>query len=197
MKSDWQLTQERQESDHKKGITVFSGEKQIGAMMTGTAIQQLIPHGKCLDIGCGILPLPGYMKVASSVSFTGIDPLTGGERKFTFFQCKAEELLFADQSFDAVLFATSIDHIEFPEKATAEAMRVLKHSGYIFVWGSFRNENDHKYITWKQTHSLKLYNHPWVFTVKSIAGIFRGAKLISTIDIQNSEKLLILQKCVS
>jgi len=194
MKSDWEQTQERQITDHRKGADVFSDEKRIGAVMVGSLLQKLIPGKSCLDVGCGILPLPGYMKHAPSVRFTGVDPMDGEKRKFSFVQCRAEELPFADQEFDAVLFATSIDHVEFPDRAVGESFRVLKSGGYLILWGSFRDEADPKYIKWKQTRSLKLYNHPQVFSLKSIGKLMKGLKLVSTINIQNSEKVLIYQK---
>jgi len=194
MNKDWELTQSRQIEDIKRGIGELSKVKQNGAMMVGAMLEKLIPGKTCLDVGCGILPLPGYMKHAPSVKFTGVDPMTGGRRDFSFVQCKAEELPFRDREFDAVLFATSIDHIEHPTRAVAECFRVLKPGGYVIVWGSFRNETDQKYIKWKQTRALALYNHPWVFTLRTIDALMIRFEREWTMDIQNSEKILIYKK---
>ena len=128
-----------------KGSFSFDGPR--GADVVGNLINKTIPSGKCLDVGCGIVPLPHYMKIAESVKFTGIDPYIGDkEREFRFIQCKAESLPFEDDSFDAVLFATSLDHIEFPAKAIAEAGRVLKLDGHIFVWTAVRKKPDDNHI---------------------------------------------------
>jgi len=194
MKSDWEITQERQINDFERGASVFSDEKRKGAIMVGSILEKLIPGKICLDVGCGIIPLPRYMKSAPSVKFIGVDPLRGADRKFNFIQCKGEELPFIDQVFDAVLFATSIDHIEYPDRAVNECYRVLKNGGYVIIWGSFRDEGDEKYMKWKKTRSLDLYKHPWVFTLKSINKLMDRFKLDSVINIQNSEKILIFKK---
>lgn len=91
-------------------------------------------QGTVLDIGCGPQEFPSYGK-ADNVRFVGIDPLIGIQpRKFEFVQALAEYLPFRDQSFDRVLFATSLDHVLSPQRSVLEACRVLKPNGKVLIW---------------------------------------------------------------
>jgi SAM-dependent methyltransferase len=87
--------------------------------------------GRVLDVGCGPQPLPSY---AGGDQFVGIDPLRGGAREFAFVQGIAEYLPFRDGVFDRVMFATSLDHMLSPQRALAEARRVLTRDGRVCVW---------------------------------------------------------------
>jgi SAM-dependent methyltransferase len=87
--------------------------------------------GWVLDVGCGPQALPSY---AGGDHFVGIDPLAGGRREFAFVQGIAEYLPFRDGVFDRVLFATSLDHMLSPQRAIAEARRVIKPDGLVCVW---------------------------------------------------------------
>jgi SAM-dependent methyltransferase len=89
-------------------------------------------YGSTLDIGCGPQPLPAY---AGNGRFVGIDPLRGIQpRGFDFVQGLGEFLPFRADTFDRVLFATSLDHCLNPVRCLLEARRVLKADGEIIVW---------------------------------------------------------------
>ena len=91
-------------------------------------------EGLILDIGCGPQALPSYAEGVAD-HFVGIDPLRGAQpRAFVFAQAIAEYLPFRDSVFDRVLFATTVDHVLFPELALAEARRVSKSGGTICIW---------------------------------------------------------------
>jgi SAM-dependent methyltransferase len=91
-------------------------------------------RGLVLDIGCGVQGLPTYGS-GLGAAFVGIDPLRGEpNREFAFVQAIAEFLPFRDETFDRVLFATSIDHVLVPELAVAEATRVTRPGGWVCVW---------------------------------------------------------------
>lgn len=90
--------------------------------------------GTVLDVGCGPQTLPTYADVASC-RFVGIDPLAGShERAFEFVQGLGEYLPFRSESFDQVLFATSLDHMLVPRRALSEARRLIRPGGSITVW---------------------------------------------------------------
>jgi ubiquinone/menaquinone biosynthesis C-methylase UbiE len=88
-----------------------------------------------LDVACG----PGYVSaaakelgaVSTGVDFSGkmvaIAKLMFPKIKFT--QGDAHELPFEDDSFDRVLMNFGLLHVSDPEKACAEACRVLKKGG--------------------------------------------------------------------
>jgi SAM-dependent methyltransferase len=91
-------------------------------------------RGGVLDIGCGPQSEPSYA-VGANGHFVGIDPVRGErERAFAFVQGLGEYLPFADQSFDRVLFATSLDHVLSPVRALSEARRVLPENGTVNIW---------------------------------------------------------------
>jgi SAM-dependent methyltransferase len=165
---EWSMYQE-------SPIGVFSVEGLAGAKATGEIVQYFLETGSCLDIGCGALPLPSYMSSAPDVQFHGIDPYIGDkQRLFPFKQGFAEELPYADEFFDGVLFATSLDHCFKPCKATAEAYRVLKPEGYLFNWITIRN-TDEKYFQWYNAPKPCQYDdyHMWAFTEKSVQYVLK------------------------
>jgi SAM-dependent methyltransferase len=89
-------------------------------------------RGTVLDVGCGPQARPSY---AGADRFVGIDPMRGErERDFDFVQGIGEYLPFHDDSFDRVLFATSLDHLLDPVRALREAARVLRPDGTIEIW---------------------------------------------------------------
>jgi SAM-dependent methyltransferase len=91
--------------------------------------------GRVLDLACG----PGYVAVAASrrgAQAIGVDiaeSMVGLARRLhpeiDYRQSEAERLAFADGSFDAVVANFLINHLGAPERAAAEACRVLKPGG--------------------------------------------------------------------
>ena len=88
-----------------------------------------------LDVGCG----PGYVSAAAAergaipggIDFSG-EMVGIAARMFPrleFREGDAQELAFADESFDRVLANFSLLHLAAPERACAEACRVLKPGG--------------------------------------------------------------------
>ena len=93
-------------------------------------------EGRVLDVGCGPQPLPSYASDLNG-ELVGLDPLMGEQpRRFAFVKGIAEYLPFASESFDHVVFATSIDHVMSPRLALAEAARVTRRAGTVVVWVS-------------------------------------------------------------
>lgn len=107
-------------------------------------------QGSVLDVGCGPQELPVYLRGFHLDRVAGIDPLFGGEkRRMEFRQGFAEFLPWADEQFDVVVFATSLDHVLSLEKTLDEVCRVLRPGGKCIVWtglipGSARYEPDRK-----------------------------------------------------
>ena len=92
-------------------------------------------NGQILDIGCGIRSTLPYEICSDGSNFIGIDPLNGKDkRNFTFIQAIGEHLPFKDDSFDHIIFATSLDHIIDPTIVLVEANRILKENGKINIW---------------------------------------------------------------
>ena len=86
--------------------------------------------GLILDVGCDA-PSRSMKLLPSSCQYLGLDPYAGqGEFRIIGL---GEILPIRDQSVDAVLFNTSLDHILDYHTAIDEAFRVLKPRGSIVI----------------------------------------------------------------
>ncbi len=90
-----------------------------------------------LDVGCGIAPdLPAYVAELGLARYLGLEPLTTRiEREYPcLVGAFAERTPLLDSSVDALLYATSLDHIEDVPDAMREARRILKPDGRAYFW---------------------------------------------------------------
>ncbi len=95
-------------------------------------------HGNILDIGCGPLEIPLYLKGYPLENIYGLDPLLPHKNHpFEFIQGVAEKIPWENESFDIVIFATSFDHVFLVDVVMDEVARVLKQGGYLLMWVSF------------------------------------------------------------
>lgn len=108
-------------------------------------------EGCILDVGCGPQRLPAYARDCPGV-FVGIDPLLGEfPRQFLFVRGIGEYLPFRSDSYDRVLFATSLDHTLAPMRALAEARRVVKPSGSVVLWIGEEGDTSAKHV--RESHA--------------------------------------------
>lgn len=92
-------------------------------------------RGLVLDVGCGPQAWPAYFVRSDAATYVGIDPFADlGPAEFLKFTGLGEFLPFSTDTFDHVLFATSLDHFVDPASPLGEAVRVLKRDGEIDVW---------------------------------------------------------------
>jgi ubiquinone/menaquinone biosynthesis C-methylase UbiE len=101
-----------------------------------------VPGAHVLEVGCGtgiitakIAELPGVERAV------GVDPSPGfvdrARRRapaLRFETADGRVLPFDDATFDGVVFATTLCHVPEPERALAEAHRVLRPGGYLLVY---------------------------------------------------------------
>ena len=107
-------------------------------------------RGRVLELGVGTgLNLPHYRAAAS---IAAVDPdgaslrrawarRNGRGESITLYQARAEELPFADESFDSVVGTLTFCTIGDPARALGEARRVLKSGGAFRLVEHVRVEN--------------------------------------------------------
>lgn len=110
------------------------------------ASELLQMNGKrALDVGCGDGKFTRFL-ARSGAKTTGIDVVTAPlerarakaaeeELDIAFIEARAEDMPFADGSFDIVVFSNSLHHVDpaLMGKALAEAARVLMPGGELYV----------------------------------------------------------------
>lgn len=90
--------------------------------------------GKVLDIGCGPQEWPAYFVNDKNVTFVGVDPIiTTSSSKYLQIKAVGEFLPFVDNTFEQIIFVTSLDHVIDINLVLSEAIRVLKDDGEINV----------------------------------------------------------------
>ena len=115
--------------------------------MLASYLAELDPpkSAKVLEVGCGTGAVSRTLaKMPNVETVIGIDPsrvfvekaqeLSKAVSKLTFRTGDGKSLDFEDESFDLVVFHTSLCHIPTPEKALQEAHRVLRPEGWLAVF---------------------------------------------------------------
>ena len=98
-----------------------------------------------LEIGCGTGAVTRFLaRLPQVAQALGVDPspvfiararqLAGQFRNLSFREGDGRALCNEDRSFDTVIFHTALCHIPKPEKALAEALRVLRPGGSLAVF---------------------------------------------------------------
>lgn len=122
-----------------------------------------IPQGSSvLDIGCG----PGYFSYllnSLDMDVTAVDYSEGmieEAKRFIssrtacnvkFYQADAQNLPFAENTFDAIVSRNLVWNLEEPEKAYAEWIRVLKPGGRLFIFDG----NHYSYLFYPEFASVQ------------------------------------------
>ena len=98
-----------------------------------------------LEVGCGTGMLTRTLALWPNVSAViGVDAapsllskargLAADLPNLTFQEADARSLPFEDEAFDVVVFHTTLTHVPSPERALAEAFRVLRPQGWVAVF---------------------------------------------------------------
>lgn len=106
-------------------------------------IEDRVPRGKALDVGCGTGILAGRL-AARGYEMSGIDPSSGmlkilAERapEVDAQRASGEGLPFEDASFDLTLSVATFHHIAEPgavRRTLGEMVRVTRPGGRILIW---------------------------------------------------------------
>jgi ubiquinone/menaquinone biosynthesis C-methylase UbiE len=169
---DMNATKEISEICNKAKIeNIALAEHLLYEYLNNSISQHIELSGKrILEIGCGNGSLLKFIAVNSNPKYiTGIDLKLSewwgvGESSGTNWEVRdgnAEELSFADESFDVVISFSTFEHIHDIEKALREIKRVLKPSGrfyteFVPIWTSAAG---HHFVrsgerTWNKEHLL-------------------------------------------
>ncbi|MBS1266938.1 MAG: Ubiquinone biosynthesis O-methyltransferase [Candidatus Woesearchaeota archaeon] len=99
-------------------------------------VNALSNHNDILSVGCGPAIIEGEMQELG-YNLTGLDvtaeALQGAPDSIRTEIGTAEKMGFPDKSFDAVIYVTSLQFIDNPEKAIQETKRVLRPNGDILI----------------------------------------------------------------
>lgn len=91
-------------------------------------------HDRVLDIGIGPMPLPGYFSNPKGFELIGLDPCAMPWSHVV--EACAEFMPFENAYFDAIVYATSFDHLCDTARSLKETYRVLKPDGNVLLWMS-------------------------------------------------------------
>ncbi|MBM9538338.1 class I SAM-dependent methyltransferase [Desulfobulbus alkaliphilus] len=161
--------------------------------------------GVVLDVGCG----NGWTReiMPETVQYVGIDyPTTvalGYEGRPDLF-ADASCLPVADKSVDTVLLLDVLEHLDDPEKAVAEAARVLRLGGVCLVQVPFLyplHDEPHDYQRWTNHGLKKLFLqhgfHPEIssesnYPCATAAALFSIALAKGLLDTFQKKSLMVL-----
>lgn len=98
--------------------------------------------GRVLDIGCGPHPIPVYLEDYPVEAVYGVDPLSeSDDHPFYFIKGVAEFLPWANDQFNLVVAAISLDQVLLLDNVLEEVHRVLTKDGVFAVWDGLLPES--------------------------------------------------------
>ena len=128
---------DKQAADYDQKDTYYYSRN--GKISCGDIAEQLkeVFYENLLDVGCGTGFLLELLTAQKTARYCGLDlsqeMIRVAEKKqipgASYYVGSSEDLPFEDESFDVVTCSQSFHHYPHPEKAMAEAWRVLKPGG--------------------------------------------------------------------
>lgn len=147
---------------------------------------EIPPPWQLLDVGASAGTLVALAK-NKSWQVQGVEPSIEGtqaalrQNKLVLPQAKAEELPWANHSFDIVHAHHVFEHLEDPLLAAKEAWRVLKPGGFIFIEVPnqfdnimFRRDRLLKRVPQRQ-RSIRSIHHLWFFSQTTLKRLLQQA----------------------
>jgi 2-polyprenyl-3-methyl-5-hydroxy-6-metoxy-1,4-benzoquinol methylase len=134
--------------DGKARLALSPTQNEIAALQLSSndkAAAELIgiPGSRVLDIGCGDgkftrrLSVHTGAAIGIDVKANKIEQARSAAREegvpATFVVASGEAIPAGDETFDVVVFSNSLHHMPSPAKALADAVRVLKSGGVLYV----------------------------------------------------------------
>ena len=172
----WQMIQDRYEkrTGHQKPESYLKFARDLA----GQFKKFVGIRGWVLDIGCGNGKYASgtyesmeheYLDKGNNI--IGLDPLESFETRFPVVRGFGEDIPFQDGVFDAVVIATTLDHVIDPLKVLNESKRVMTNNGRIFI---------QNYVTETETNPWHLH----VWSGSTLLSLLEKAfKVIKTIKV--------------
>jgi ubiquinone/menaquinone biosynthesis C-methylase UbiE len=140
------------------------------------ALKQFVPReGKGLEVGVGTgrfaVPLGIYVGIEPAKAMANI----ARKRGIEICEAKAEEIPFGPETFDFVLFVTTLCFIEDPFRAIQEVKRVLKPGGFIII-GMIDKESPLGKIYELRKKDSKFYRFAHFYSVHDVLGWLESLK---------------------
>jgi ubiquinone/menaquinone biosynthesis C-methylase UbiE len=135
-------------------LELRAADPQQRAMLeTYTADLDLPRDARILEIGCGTGAVSRFLaRLPGVAAVVGVDPCElfierahelAREENLTFVLGDGRELELEDESFDAVVFHTTLCHVPDCEQAIAQAHRLLARGGQVAVFDGDYIEKPH------------------------------------------------------
>ena len=146
--------------------------------------EEMFSGKEVLDMGCGAAGKSLYYVSLGAAHVTGVDIVEhyraeaeemaaelGYSDRFNFVLGSAYALPFADGSFDTVIMNDFMEHVDRPEEALREAMRLVRPGGRIYV-------NFPPYYHPTGAHLSDAINIPWVQLFYSDDALIKAYKIL-------------------
>lgn len=127
-------------------IELRAADAQQRAMLTSSLSLIAFPQkAQVLEVGCGtgvVMRQLSTFPTVTEVTGVALSPIFLAKARelaadlphLRFVEADGRALPFAEQSFDVVVFHTTLCHLPEPERALAEAFRVLKPLGQLSIF---------------------------------------------------------------
>lgn len=128
----------------------------------------------CLDSLCSILAYGMYQDDVWGIDIAE-EAIRGMQERFPEVQYKNYDLTstpFSDGQFDYVILGEVIEHLEYPQKAIAEAFRLLKPGGVLALSTPLEEA--------REKGAVDGDHHMWSFSKKDIEEMLRHFKKVRT-----------------
>ena len=144
------------------------GGETIKHFLSKYSEKEMFEGKDVLDMGCGAAGKSLYYVKCGAKHVTGVDIVKhyeeesrvmaeklGYSDRFTFICASAYELPFPDNSFDTIIMNDFVEHVNDPERALLESLRLIRPGGRVFI-------NFPPYYHPFGYHMSDAINMPWV-----------------------------------